>query len=66
MEKLIEALQIFLRYRNEDYPTGAEHDILLIRSVTKKEVSKADKKRLKELNFHWDEEYESWASYKYG
>ena len=30
MEKLIEALQIFLKYGNPDYPTHCEHDELTI------------------------------------
>jgi hypothetical protein len=66
MEKLIEALQIFLKYRNETYPTHCEHDILMISRITEDEVSQDDKKRLNDLEFNWNSEYECWTSYRYG
>lgn len=66
MDKLIEALQIFLKYRNEKWPTHFEHDILMISKVTYEEVSEEDKARLKELYFDWNSEYDCWTSYHYG
>lgn len=66
MEKLIEALQIFLKYQNHTYPTHCEHDILLVVGITEEEVSQEDKDKLSELKFHWNSEYDSWASYRYG
>lgn len=66
MENLIKALQIFLKYRNEKWPTHCEHDIMLISSVTEEEVSEEDQSQLKDLGFHWNSEYDCWASYHYG
>jgi hypothetical protein len=66
MEDLIKALQIFLKYKNEQYPTHCEHDILIIVGITEEEISAEDKIELEKLGFHWDSEYDGWASYKYG
>ena len=66
MKKLIEALQIFLKYKNKEYPTCCDHDILYIMDITKDEVSKKDAKKLNELGFFWNDESDGWASYKYG
>lgn len=35
MNELIQALIIFLKYKNEDYPTVCEHDVLIIVGVPK-------------------------------
>lgn len=64
MDKLIEALQIFLKYKNEQWPTHCEHDVLWIMGVTEEEVSDEDKARLTELGFFWGDE--CWQSYRYG
>lgn len=66
MKKLIEALNIFLKYKDSKWPTHCEHDILMISEVTFDEVSEEDKKKLNELGFFWNEEYELWTSYHYG
>lgn len=66
MEKLIEALQIFLKYKNANWPTHCEHDILMIMEVSEDEVSSEDKEKLDELGFFWSSEYDCWASYKFG
>ena len=66
MEKLIEALQIFLKYKNEDYPTHCEHDTLYIMGVDKDDVSEADRKRLDELGFFWSDSDKSYISFRYG
>ena len=66
MEKLIEALQIFLKYKNETYPTHCEHDILMVVGITEEEVSEEDRQKLDELKFFWNSEYNCWASYRYG
>ena len=66
MEKLIEALQIFLKYKNEDYPTHCEHDTLYIMGVDKDDVSEADRKRLDELEFFWSDSDKSYISFRYG
>lgn len=69
MKDLIEALTIFLKYRDVDYPTHCEHDVLYIMDITEEEVSEEDKKRLDELGFHFSRHSErgpSWISFKYG
>lgn len=67
MEQLIEALQIFLKYKNETYPTHCEHDTLYIMGVKKDDASPEDVKRLDELGFFWSEENDGvFMSFKYG
>ena len=66
MKDLIEALQIFLKYKNPYSPTHCEHDILMVMSATPDEMSEEDKKRLDELSFSWNEEYDCWSSYRFG
>ncbi len=66
MENLIKALQIFLKYKNESYPTNCCHDVLCIMGVTEEEVSTTDKETLDKLGFFWSEEYDCFASFKYG
>lgn len=66
MDKLIEALTIFLKYKNEYAPTHCEHDVMLVVGISQEEVSEEDKKRLDELGFRWSEEFDSWASFRYG
>jgi hypothetical protein len=67
MEQLIEALQIFLKYKNENYPTHCEHDTLYIMGVEKDDVSPEDVNRLEELGFFWSEEDDGvFMSFKYG
>ena len=66
MKDLIEALQIFLKYKDEGWPTNCTHDTLAIVGITKKEVSKEDRKRLDELGFFWSDSDECWMSYRFG
>lgn len=66
MEDLIKALQIFLKYRNERWPTHCEHDIMMIARVTEEEVSDEDKNLLSDLGFSWNDEYDCWTSFRYG
>ncbi|NCQ51908.1 hypothetical protein GW796_08450 [archaeon] len=56
---------VYLAHKNS-YPTHCEHDILMIMDVTKRQVSKEDKKELDDLGFFWNDEFDCWASYKYG
>lgn len=64
MENLIRALQIFLKYKNERWPTQCEHDVLYIVGIEPKSISEADKIELESLGFIItdDEIY----SYRYG
>jgi len=67
MEKLIEALNIFLKYGNPDYPFHCEHDYLYV-DINPELVSEEDKAALDELGFFVDEEYggDGFGSYRYG
>jgi len=66
MKDLIEALTIFLKYKNQRNPTHCEHDVLWIMGVTKEEVSEEDATRLQALGFFWSESNECWQSFRYG
>lgn len=66
MSELIKALQIFLKYKDVRCPTHCEHDVLCIMGVTKDEVSAEDALALDAAGFFWNEEYDRWASFRYG
>ncbi len=66
MSKLIEALQIFLKYKDARRPTHCEHNVLYIMDVTQEEVSVEDVVKLDALGFFWNEEYDCWASFYFG
>lgn len=65
MKDLIEALQIFLKYTQAEYPSSCDHDIFRI-YVNPKIVSKEDKKILEKLGFHPEAKNECFYSFKYG
>ena len=68
MEKLIEALQILLKYGNPSRPTHCEHDLLTICGIEPAIVSEEDKDKLKDFGFFVSFEYgeEEFHSYRYG
>ena len=70
MKDLIEALTIFLKYRDVECPTHCEHDVLQVMGITEDEVSEEDRWRLSELGFLWSETGNGgdgcWISYRYG
>jgi hypothetical protein len=67
MKKLIEALTIFAKYQDLEWPTHCEHDVLHVVGITKEEVSEEDQKRLDALGFIWsDEDDGSWISFHFG
>lgn len=66
MEKLIQALQIFVKYKNLTNPTHCEHDIFMVVGITEEEVMEEDKTKLDELGFNWNPEYDCWSSFRYG
>jgi hypothetical protein len=66
VEKLIEALNIFLKYGNPKYPTHCERDALYIMEIKPDTVSDEDKKKLEELGFIIDEEEDCFMSFRYG
>lgn len=65
MDKLIEALQIFLKYGNPAYPTHCEHDILYV-AIQPDIITDEDKKALDKLGFYVDETENLFYSFKYG
>lgn len=68
MDKLIEALQIFLKYGNPLYPTHCEHDVLYICEIDPKVVSEEDKKHLDDLGFFvsGEEDENCFISFRFG
>ncbi|RJQ30330.1 hypothetical protein C4565_00670 [Candidatus Parcubacteria bacterium] len=66
LSELIEALQIFLKYGDFEFPTHCEHDALLV-CVHSEKVSEEDKKKLDKLGFFVDDEYgDCFKSYRFG
>lgn len=66
MKKLIQALQIFQKYKDLDYPTGCEHDTMYIMGISKEEVIQEDIIELEELGFVWSDSDDCFYSFKYG
>lgn len=69
MKDLIEALNIFLKYQDEHWPTRCEHDVLCVVGITEEEVSEDDKRRLNELGFFFLEDAAGepgWGSFRFG
>lgn len=66
MEDLIKALQIFLKYKNERWPTYCEHDILTITGVCPSDVSEEDKVELNKLGFFVSEDEDCFQSFRFG
>lgn len=66
LTNLIEALEIFKKYGDPEWPTHCSHDLLTICGISPEDVSQADKDRLDELGFFVDEDQESFGSYRYG
>lgn len=51
LSKLIEALNIFLKYGDPDFPTHCEHDVMIICGIGPKDVSEEDIENLNDLGF---------------
>jgi hypothetical protein len=66
MDKLIEALEIFKKYKNLPYPTHCEHDVLYVVGIYKDEVSDSDLARLDELHFFFSEDEDAFISFHFG
>lgn len=66
MEKLIEALNIFLEYGNPDYPFYCDHEELQVHGYNIYDMSEHDIDTLAKLGFYWDKERELFYSFKYG
>lgn len=66
MSDLIEALQIFLKYGNPEWPTHCEHDKLTV-DIDPEIVSEEDIKILSNLGFEpSDDIEEAFYSYRFG
>ena len=65
MDDLIEALQIFRKYENPEWPTHCEHDVMYV-CVSYDVVSEEDKVKLNELGFFKNEDGDGFKSYKFG
>jgi hypothetical protein len=55
MKKLIEALQILMKYDPDGSVGGADHDIIYLAYVDTEVMSDADNKRMEELGCHLDD-----------
>jgi len=67
MKELIEALKIFMKYKDMSYPIHCERDVLYVRYNKKElEISEQDVKRLDELGFFWDEDQQCFQSFRFG
>ena len=66
MDNLIEALMIFRKYSDDNYPTHCEHDVLMVPCVNVEEVSTEDMCRLDTLGFFPCEVYNCFISFKFG
>jgi len=68
MNDLILALQILVKYANDDYnPTHCEHDVLYICSgITKDKVSLEDIEKLDKLGIFWSNSEDSFISFRFG
>lgn len=66
MSDLIEALQIFLKYGDVEFPTHCEHDSLYIHGYSIEEMSSQDIIKLEQLGFDYNIDLECFQSFKYG
>lgn len=66
MSDLIEALQIFLKYKDVEFPTHCSHDELAVCDIHRDDVSIADIDRLSELSFSWNEGEGYFYSFRFG
>lgn len=66
MKSLIEALQIFLKYKDVSSPTHCEHDVLYVVGIPEGLVSAEDTKKLDDLGFFWSDSDDCWISFRFG
>lgn len=65
IQELLEAVQIFAKYDDGQYPINAAHDEIRF-YVDPEKVTEADVITLSELGFDVDDEYDCFHSFKYG
>lgn len=66
MERLIEALQIFIKYGNEDRPFYCPDEEFQVHGYKIEDISEEDIKKLDSLSFYWNEEEECFYSFEFG
>ena len=66
MKDLIEALTIFAKYKDEYAPIHCEHEILMVPGISDTDLSDEDRKRVEELGFDWDSDFDCWTSLRFG
>lgn len=66
MKNLIAALTIFAKYKDLEYPTHCEHDVLQIVGISEDEVSAEDSAALEKLGFFYSAGEDGWISFHYG
>jgi len=65
MNNLIKALQIFIKYENNEHPTNCEHDTLYV-CIHPDKVSDKDKAELDKLGFFVSECGDGFESFVFG
>ena len=69
MEDFLESMNIFKKYMDKEVytPFQCEHDVLIF-TVTNDcdHFEEADIKRLSELGWEWDEEFDCFSSFRFG
>ena len=66
MKDLIEALTIFSKYTETEWPTNCEHDELFIMDVSRLDLTEEEHARVLDLGFMWDEDDEVYSSFRFG
>lgn len=66
LSELIEALQIFLKYGDAEFPTHCEHDQMRMCNVATHLITSEDARRLEKLGFEYDENEGNFRSYAFG
>lgn len=66
MKRLIEALQILIKYGNEDRPFYCDHEELQVHGYKIEDISEEDIKKLDLLSFYWNEEEDYFYSFEFG
>lgn len=66
LSKLVEALQICLKYGDPPYPTHCEHDVLYVCGLRHDDFSKEDLAKMEELGFTPGGVGEGFESFRYG
>lgn len=62
-KRILEGLQIFIKYDQEDTDTSAEHDILYAGATPPSAMADEDLATLKKLGWFWKDEFDCWAHF---